>query len=98
MTDNEFNHLLSHIDALSPDQIRQLRHELDNKFASSDADAQTILTAEEETEQDLQRRLFAAGLLSEIKPPRRVTTGNVPFAPVPIKGEPLSETVIRERR
>ena len=47
---------------------------------------------------ELQRRLFAAGLLSEIRPSDRVATGTEEFTPVPIQGEPLSETVIRERR
>jgi len=49
-------------------------------------------------DQEAQRRLFEAGLLSEIKPPRRVSTGTEEFTPIVIKGEPLSETVIRERR
>ena len=49
-------------------------------------------------EQEMQRRLVAAGVLSEIKPPRRSTPERERFSPVPIKGEPLSETVIRERR
>ena len=48
--------------------------------------------------QDLQRRLFAAGLISEIRPPVRVDTGTERFTPITIEGEPLSETVIRERR
>jgi hypothetical protein len=56
------------------------------------------LTDDESADQELQRRLFDAGLLSEIKPPRRVSTGTERFTPVPIQGEPLSETVIRERR
>ncbi len=44
----------------------------------------------------LQEALFADGLLREIKPPRRRKLGD--FKPVKIKGKPLSETIIEERR
>ena len=98
MTHSEFNHLLGSIDALSPEQMRQLRRELDSKLACSCASNQPPLTEEELADQEAQHRLFEAGLLSEIKPPRRVSTGTEEFTPIVIKGEPLSETVIRERR
>src|SRR5438105_3658113 len=98
MTHDEFHHLLDRINALSPDQTRQLRRELDNKLASSAGTDEPALTDEELADQELQHRLFEAGVLSEIKPPRRVSTGTERFTPIPIKGEPLSETVIRERR
>ena len=49
-------------------------------------------------DQELQRRLFDQGLLSEIKPSSRETGDRRPFTPIKIQGEPLSETVIRERR
>ena len=48
--------------------------------------------------QELQRRLFNAGVLSEIKPPITDLTPYQNRQAVPIQGEPLSETVIRERR
>jgi hypothetical protein len=35
MKQNEFNHILGNIDALSPDQVRQLRRELDNQLAGA---------------------------------------------------------------
>jgi Arc/MetJ-type ribon-helix-helix transcriptional regulator len=47
---------------------------------------------------ELQRRLVEAGVLSEIKPP---ITDLAPYRnrqAVSIQGEPLSETVLRERR
>jgi hypothetical protein len=49
-------------------------------------------------EQELQRRLVAAGVLSEVKPPPRFIPARERFTPVTIQGEPLSETIIRERR
>ena len=48
--------------------------------------------------QALQQRLLQAGLIHETKPP---ITDMAPYRnrqAVPIQGEPLSETVIRERR
>ena len=98
MTYSEFNHLLDSLDTLSPGQLRQLRCELDTKLASTSAISQDDLNEAELADQELQRRLFDSGLLSEIKPPRRVETGTEQFTPVPIRGESLSETVIRERR
>jgi len=97
MTHPEFNHLLEIINVLSPEQMRQLRRELDGKLAASAA-AGPALTAEQQEDQDVQMRLFTAGLVSEIKPPIRPATGTERFTPVVIEGEPLSETIIRERR
>lgn len=96
MPHNEFNQLLSSLNALSPEQMRRLRHELDQKLAASPADAS--LTPEQQEDQEVQRRLFAAGLVSEIKPPIRVVTGTERCTPIRIAGEPLSETIIRDRR
>jgi Arc/MetJ-type ribon-helix-helix transcriptional regulator len=48
------------------------------------------------SEEEFERRLVQAGLLAPVpsgKPAPRAT-----FQPIVIKGEPLSETVIRERR
>ena len=86
MTQSEFNHLLESSNTLSPEQIQILRRELDSKLAAMAGD------------DERQRRLFAAGLLSEIKPPITDLTAYSNRKAVPIQGEPLSETVIRERR
>ncbi len=98
MSQNEFHHLLDSVNSLSPEQMRQLRDELDSKLASTAAVDQLALTPEESAEQEMQRRLVAAGVLTEIKPPRRFLPARERFSPVLIQGEPLSETIIRERR
>jgi Arc/MetJ-type ribon-helix-helix transcriptional regulator len=59
---------------------------------------QRELTPEEIADQELQRRLLAAGIISEIKPPPRLLPARERFTPIPITGEPISETIIRERR
>jgi hypothetical protein len=57
-----------------------------------------IETAENNDSPDmqLQKRMLAKGMISEIKPPRVNKIGN--FKPITIEGEPISETIIRERR
>ncbi len=48
--------------------------------------------------QEVQRRLYEAGVISEIKPPITDLTPYQNRRAIPIEGEPISETVIRERR
>ena len=55
-------------------------------------------SADELSDQELQRRLFAAGLVSEIKPPLTDLTPYRHRQAVTIQGEPLSATSLRERR
>jgi hypothetical protein len=45
-----------------------------------------------------QRKLLAKGLISEVKPRVSCAAIQETFVPLEIKGEPVSETVIRERR
>jgi hypothetical protein len=99
MTHSDFNHLRSSINALSPDQMRQLIDELQRKMAATGRqDAPPPADDEESPGQDIQQRLFAAGVVREIKPPIRDLTPYRNRKAVPITGEPLSETVIRDRR
>ncbi len=98
MTNSEFTHILGSIGALSPDQIERLRRELDRKVAGPVTRGDPPLTEAELADQEAQRRLLAAGIISEIKPSRRVPTETERFTPILIEGEPLSETIVRERR
>ena len=59
---------------------------------------QPDLTPEEIADQELQHRLLAAGIISEIKPPITDLTPYRNRRAIPIQGEPISETAIRERR
>jgi hypothetical protein len=97
MSQTEFNHLMDSLTALSTEQLRQLRRELDSKLISS-ANSTGRVNEAQETNQDVQRRLFDAGLLGEIKPPITDLTPYRDRKAIAIEGEPLSETVIRERR
>src|SRR5262249_51582417 len=76
-----------------------LRRQQEQARPTGDAAAGPHVPAEEEPGgQELQRRLLAAGVISEIKPPITDLTPYRNRQAVPIRGEPLSETVIRERR
>jgi hypothetical protein len=90
MTQREFSQLLEILPALSPEQLQALRRELDSQQLDSPTPAAS--------DEALQRRLLEAGIISEIKPPIRDLMPYRNRQAVPINGEPLSETIIRERR
>jgi putative addiction module CopG family antidote len=66
--------------------------------SSAQATGQPGLTPEDIADQELQRRLLEAGIISEIKTPISDLTPYRNRRAVPIQGEPISETAIRERR
>ncbi len=110
MTHIDFNQLLSSLEALSPVQARQLRQQLDRQLTKpktpaakpSDKGANRTKTAPEPakkpmTKDEFHRHLIEIGLMSQL-PDTAADFDDPDDEPVPIKGEPLSETVIRERR
>ena len=54
------------------------------------------LKAATDLDQRIHRALYEAGLVSDINPPARVRRERRP--PIKIKGKPLSETIIEDRR
>jgi Arc/MetJ-type ribon-helix-helix transcriptional regulator len=50
------------------------------------------------SEEEWERRLLQFGLLANIPPRSSAAAARRDFQPIRIQGEPLSETVIRERR
>jgi putative addiction module CopG family antidote len=92
---------------LPEDLERYLRDEVQGgRFASPDAavaEALNLLRQKEEESRrlsriadEVNRQLLEAGLLSRI-PPRLDPATYQEFTPVPVQGEPVSETIIRER-
>ena len=72
MSHREFNHLLSSLNALSPEQLATLRRELDSKLALSSASTRTKrATPAEETAFD---RLERAGLIGCLNGTRGTAT------------------------
>jgi hypothetical protein len=112
MSHSEFNHILSTIKALSPEQMRQLRQQLDIQLAqpkkppvqTSGKRAKRAKTAPPQakkplTEAEFNQHLLSIGLITSFPDPSLDIDDDDPDdAPVAIKGEPLSETIIRERR
>jgi hypothetical protein len=121
MTQTDFNHLLSHIKALSPEQMRQLRQELDSELAHAVPPAGALPKAppartpgkapkrakakatpapkQPMTKEAFHRHLMEIGLISQLPNPAEDIDDDDPDdQPIVIEGEPLSETIIRERR
>jgi hypothetical protein len=112
MTQRDFNHLLASVNALSPEQARQLRQQLDRQIArpttkplaqtpGKSVKHATPATAKRKplTADEFNQQLFGAGRIASLPDPALDIDDDDPDdAPVPIKGEPLSETILRERR
>jgi hypothetical protein len=111
MTHTDFNHLLSSIKGLSPDQVRQLRQQLDQQLTEPRKPARptsakkakppkaVAATKKPLTRDEFNRRLMAAGLITHLPDSALDIDDDDPEdQPIAIKGEPLSETIIRERR
>ena len=112
MTHSEFNHLLSSIKALSPAQMQRLRRQLDSELShqkppaaapkkpAARTPARKAKRAEPRlTIDELHRQMMAEGLITRLPDPALDADDDDPDdAPVVIQGEPLSETILRERR
>jgi hypothetical protein len=112
MTHSEFNHLLSSLKALSPEQVRQLRQQIDSQLAqpkeptvqSPTKGAKRTKSAPQKpkkslTQAEFDKHLLSIGLITSLPDPALDIDDDDPDdVPVTIKGEPLSETIIRERR
>jgi hypothetical protein len=110
MTRADFNHLLDTIKALPPEQVRQLRQQLDKQLAQphkpkSPASAKkarppkAAAAKKPRSIEELHRKMMARGLILRLPDSSLDIDDDDPDdQPVPIKGEPLSETILRERR
>jgi hypothetical protein len=109
MTDTDFSHLLSSIRALTPAQMRKLRHQIDNelappartpaKAAKRSRPAPSQPAKKPMTREEFNQHLLSIGLISSLPDPALDIDDDDPDdQPIAIEGEPLSETIIRERR
>ena len=83
---------------LPPQEQAEVKRRLESLMTQSNrADVSDETLQAGDLDQRVQQALFEAGLVSEIKPPISDPT---PYRrePIKIKGKPLSETVIEERR
>jgi hypothetical protein len=82
---------------LAPQEQAEVRRRIEGLLPQSDqADVPNESLPADDLDQRLQRAMYEAGLVSEIKP--RVKRPRVRPPPIKIKGKPLSETIIEDRR
>jgi len=86
--------LLQEIQSL-PAQERQRLHELLGTNANGSSD---VAGTENHTEDEYQDLLVRSGLLERKKPRQRDQRAFDRFKPVPISGQPISETIVEERK
>jgi hypothetical protein len=79
--------VLETIRNLEPDELRQVQQVVQERLA------QEQYSPEEER---FHQALLAVGLVKEIKPPRRIPTGQRRL--IQARGKPVSETLLEERR
>ena len=91
--------IVNAIKGLPPSERAEVKRRLetipvppDERDASTDDELQTAT----DLDQRIQRALYDAGLVTEIKPPVKRPRERHP--PIKIRGKPLSETVIEDRR
>jgi hypothetical protein len=89
---------------LPPKEQDEVKRRLDSLMSPSQADQSLEASTETkhvhqdavDLDQRIQQALYGAGLVSEIKPPVKRPRERRP--PINIKGQPLSETIIEDRR
>ena len=89
MTTSNLDRIREEVKALTPDEQRSLRDMVDELLAP-----RTPQMTEEEFEQHLLRK----GIISRIPPPITDLTPYRDRKLIEVKGKPLSETIIEERR
>ncbi|MGI9064909.1 MAG: hypothetical protein ACR2HX_00670 [Pyrinomonadaceae bacterium] len=92
--------IVNAIKELPPGEREEVKRRLEALPAQPDENETSICDerqAATDLDQRIQTALYEAGLVSEIKPP---ITDPTPYRrePITIRGKPLSETVIEERR
>ena len=92
--------IVNAVKGLAPGEQAEVRRRLNTlpaEASETEAGPDDKRQAAIDLDQRVQRALYEAGLVREIKPP---ITDPTPYRrePIAIKGKPLSETVIEERR
>jgi hypothetical protein len=91
--------ILTAVKHLPPDEQAEVKRRLEvmiHRPKPEETPADAVRQAAGDLDQRIQRALYDAGLISEIKP--RVKRPRERRPPIRIKGKPLSETIIEDRR
>ena len=89
MTTSNIDRIREEVKALTPDEQRSLRDMVDELLAAS---------APQMTEDEFEQHLLRKGIISRIPPPITDLTPYRDRKLIEVKGKPLSETIIEERR
>lgn len=81
--------VIEHVKALSSDELRQLRDTVDDLLVGSHQPL---------TEDELEQRLIDLGVLDRAVASIAHAPVDVSFRPVEVRGKPVSETIVEERR
>jgi hypothetical protein len=84
--------LLAEIHKLPPEEQRRLRHALASEAGQGSEPQQPV------SEDEIEKILFAKGIIGEIPSLSDYTDEDEDFEPIEVAGKPLSETIIEERR
>lgn len=87
MPSENLERMLEAARSLTAAERQELRARLDTWSASSSA-----------TEDELDRRLLAAGVIAHVPAPLTDLASYRRWKPIAVKGKPLSETVVAERQ
>ncbi|HLG14855.1 MAG TPA: hypothetical protein VJH03_10190 [Blastocatellia bacterium] len=93
MSSANLEQLMSEVRALTSDEQRKVRELIDSLLEPRAATSGMV-----SPEDLLDQRLLETGVISEIPPPIKDFTPYENRRPVPVKGKPVSETIIEERR
>jgi hypothetical protein len=89
MARTALSRMLDEVKRLTPNEQKQLREAIDSLLA---------FPSTSRTEEEFERELVEAGILTEV-PPLPAEVRPIPDRkPIDVKGKPLSETIIEERR
>jgi putative addiction module CopG family antidote len=94
-------HLPEHLEQFVRDQVKLGRYPSEDavvRDALEQLSKRAPSVKKPLTEEELERQLVQAGFLGSVPPPRDTAAAPWNFEPIRIEGEPLSETIIRERR
>ncbi len=81
----------SEVKQLSPQDLRKVQKLVDSLLEQKEAQPKM-------TEEEFEKHLYEKGIISEVKPPITDFSRYDDYEPIKITGEPISETIIRERR
>jgi hypothetical protein len=81
--------MLDEVKRLTPDEQRQLREAIDQLLSLAPAPP---------TEEQFEQELVEAGILDELPRPSGASEPTRKRKPIDVKGKPLSETIVEDRR